>query len=82
MYKGEPYEEKSRNLKLKPSPVTQSKLCKEMGEEAGRTTQSPCIYSVYREQQTTIGGGNLWNKPNYISNLRHIMDEHFAEFIL
>jgi hypothetical protein len=53
-----------------------------MGEKAGRTTQSPYIYSVYREQQTTNRGGNLWNKPNYISNLRHIMDEHFAEFIL
>jgi hypothetical protein len=30
----EPYEEKSLNLKLKPSLVTQSKSCKEIGKKA------------------------------------------------
>jgi hypothetical protein len=51
MYNREPYEEKSLNLKPNPSLVTQSKSCKEMGEKVGRTTQSPYIYSVYRERR-------------------------------
>jgi hypothetical protein len=41
--------------------------------------ESLYLFSV---QRTTNGGDKLWNKPNYISNLRHITDEHFAEFIL
>jgi hypothetical protein len=49
-----------------------------MGEKVGRTTQSPYIYSVYREQPTEVETYGI----SLIIFLRHITDEHFAEFIL